>query len=53
MAAGCPDPRAGDMHQQDGVGSAAAQVATGGQLILLLRAEIGPTIGSDQQPVGS
>ena len=46
-------PERGDVHQHDRVGAAVADVAAGGQLVLLFRRQSLPAVGADQQPGGA
>jgi hypothetical protein len=38
------------MDEQHGVGAAVAEVAAGGQVLLLVGGEVGAAVGADQQP---
>ena len=43
-------PDGGNVHEQDGVGAAVADVAAGGQLRLLVRGQALAAVRADQQP---
>ena len=50
IVVGAPEPERRQVHQQDGVGAAVADVAAGGQLGLLLGGQVVAAVGADQQP---
>ncbi len=53
IVVGVLDPMAGNVHQQDGVGAAVADIAAGGQLRLLFGRQALAAVRADQQPRGA